>query len=1067
MKTRKRTNVRLLSLVSLMFLMFLMITGTLQAQVTIGDKTAPQPFSLLEITTINQKGGLRLPQLTTAERNALNLSANPTEAKGLVIYNTDNNCIEYWNHLRWVSLCTGNADFTFTDDGGNKVDPTIDPNDRFPAEGDTHGPWTPEGVPPCIASIPYNITVVAGGEYTHVALLDLSTGKFTITMDKNPTSFIRTAIIRITNNCTDEYKDFLFTQDADPSLCQPGVAKPNIVVDPSNKTACSGGAVYMSITNPDATATYIWTFNNVEIARGTWWYADRKGIYRVYVGAVGCMSNASDEINVNTSGSNAPTPAPKITAENDGIICSGMGGITLTASDYGSDAGKVTWFKDGVKKGTGATMYVSSANATATGNDWIAVIADGSCYSLPSNIIHVKTSSSTALTIPNVAINNLDINTVTYCKGGVLNITINNMSAYAGKNVNFIFKNGNDVLEVTKIDDSHYKYIVPPATSGMLFSVTVEESSGTFCNNSVSSAPVELTYSAPSTPVVTSPGTNFLICGATPAVVASSVTGTGYTYVWYKDGVIDVTKTTSSFTTIQPGRYAVVVTTAEGCTTDRSNEVEVKQSGNPAVISILGASTVDKNDVETYTITQETGVTYQWLQGTNGATLVAPSSGTSASYQFTQDGVTAQVKVQATNACGTVIITKDITVTANCTPPSITGGTAANSVINLIEGQTLTLSVNTTGTAPAFQWYKDSSPISGATSATYMKTNVAVSDAGIYKVIVTGSGACSSQTATVDNITVNISKNPASYPIGTGKFEGKTCFDVVETNSGGDCGTLSGRLSQKANFALQATYKQTYTFTSSNYISKIRFYAVDQTGLVIDSIVPGNSTWATGLNLYGTYTATVYYKINLNTTAAGTDRANALTAMLYVVYNDQGAGGGNDKRLELKVSVQDCSCCPGYLAVGKEYVQKTSGYLTGFGSPSSFSTVATYFTATGKDVCFFKADYPYGMASSVSEARNICNTGMFTTDSGIQAMSWRLPNIAELGAINGVATTLSTQPTSISGTTNMKNSPTSGQGAYYWSNTEKDSTTSWGWSYGQGATQMINVSNNVRCVRTQ
>jgi len=1021
-------------------------------------------FSALKVIS-NGNSGLRLPQMTTTQRDVMTDAAFKTnpEARGLMIFNTDNNCLEYWNSTRWISLCTGNADFIFRKDNGEVVDITIDPNNRFPPEGDTHGPWTPEAIPPCINPVPYSMVVVAGIEYTYVTLLDPSTGRFTLTMDENPTANIRTAIVRITNNCTNEYKDFLFIQDANTNLCQPLVAKPIIVVFPNN-TACSGGAVYMSISNPNPTATYIWTFNNVEIARGTWYYANKNGIYRVYVGAVGCMSNASDEININISGTVAPTPAPTITAENNGIICSGMGGITLTSSK--PVQGQVAWFKDGVFQGYGVTKYVTAANASAAGNDWIAVFEHGGCYSLPSNIIRVKTSSLTALPVPNVTINGQNINAVTFCKGGVLNITINNIAAYTGMTVNFIFKNGNEILDVTKIDDSHYQYIVPIETTDILFSVTVEELSGTLCNSSVSSSPVELIYSAPPKPIVTSPGTHFLICGTTAAFIESSIHETGYTYIWYRDGVVVPSITTYSFSTTIPGRYAVVVTTAEGCISERSDEAEVRQSGNPAAVSISGASTVNKFDVETYTISPETGVTYQWANGTNGAVLVAPSSGTSANYEFTQDGVTAQVMVTASNACGTITITKDVTVTADCTPPSITGGTPANSTIKLIEGQTLILSVNTAGTAPTFQWYKNNSPILGATSSTYIKTNVLTTDAGTYKVIVTGSGNCSSQTATVDNIAVIVDKNPANYPIGLGKFEGRTCFDVVETNNGGDCGTLAGRLSQKANFTLQAIYKQTYTFTTNGTVSKIRFYAIDQTELVIDSIVPGSSTWATGTNLNGKYTVTVYYKTNLNTTAAGKDRAHALTAMLYVVYNDQALGGGTDKRLELKVSVQDCSCCPGYLATAKEYVQKTSGYLDVWGSPSNFSTVVTYFTATGKDVCFFKKNYQ-SQASSVTEARAICSSGSFTTDASIKAMGWRLPNIAELGSINGVATNLSSQPTSISGTDNMTSTPTAGQGAYYWSDTQRNSSATWGWSYGQGATQLISVSNHVRCVRTQ
>jgi hypothetical protein len=86
----------------------------LKAQVTIGSIDAPNPFSLLELTTSNVKAGLRLPQLTTAERIALTdspdfLAAMSDEAVGLVIFNTTINCVEYWNGTTWVSMCDCNA----------------------------------------------------------------------------------------------------------------------------------------------------------------------------------------------------------------------------------------------------------------------------------------------------------------------------------------------------------------------------------------------------------------------------------------------------------------------------------------------------------------------------------------------------------------------------------------------------------------------------------------------------------------------------------------------------------------------------------------------------------------------------------------------------------------------------------------------------------------------------------------------------------------------------------------------------------------------------------------------
>jgi hypothetical protein len=76
----------------------------------------PQPFSVLEL--ISNSKGLRLPQLTQAERNAIiqqiNLmsDSDPAKAKaqdlvkGLTIYNTDAECVQYWNSGGWIGAGT-------------------------------------------------------------------------------------------------------------------------------------------------------------------------------------------------------------------------------------------------------------------------------------------------------------------------------------------------------------------------------------------------------------------------------------------------------------------------------------------------------------------------------------------------------------------------------------------------------------------------------------------------------------------------------------------------------------------------------------------------------------------------------------------------------------------------------------------------------------------------------------------------------------------------------------------------------------------------------------------------
>ncbi|NDV47634.1 hypothetical protein D0T49_11305 [Paludibacter sp. 221] len=76
------------------------------AQVTIGADKAPETFSALEV--VSTTGGLRLPQLTTDQRNKLSVSGEDL-AEGLTIYNITTKCTDTWNGTAWVSDCSGGS----------------------------------------------------------------------------------------------------------------------------------------------------------------------------------------------------------------------------------------------------------------------------------------------------------------------------------------------------------------------------------------------------------------------------------------------------------------------------------------------------------------------------------------------------------------------------------------------------------------------------------------------------------------------------------------------------------------------------------------------------------------------------------------------------------------------------------------------------------------------------------------------------------------------------------------------------------------------------------------------
>jgi hypothetical protein len=100
----------------LLGLLGLQMSINLFSQVTIGANKAPETFSILELVS-NQKGGLRLPQMNTVQRNLLAV-ANNTLAEGLQIFNTDSKCVDTWDGIQWISQCNNAGGATVTANNG-------------------------------------------------------------------------------------------------------------------------------------------------------------------------------------------------------------------------------------------------------------------------------------------------------------------------------------------------------------------------------------------------------------------------------------------------------------------------------------------------------------------------------------------------------------------------------------------------------------------------------------------------------------------------------------------------------------------------------------------------------------------------------------------------------------------------------------------------------------------------------------------------------------------------------------------------------------------------------------
>ncbi|MDR1699532.1 MAG: hypothetical protein LBR75_06895 [Prevotellaceae bacterium] len=79
------------------------------AQVTIGSGKVPSEWSLLDLDASVTKKALHLPRLMQeTERDVLIPPFAPNEdAEGILIFNAETKCLDYWNGEKWVSLCEG------------------------------------------------------------------------------------------------------------------------------------------------------------------------------------------------------------------------------------------------------------------------------------------------------------------------------------------------------------------------------------------------------------------------------------------------------------------------------------------------------------------------------------------------------------------------------------------------------------------------------------------------------------------------------------------------------------------------------------------------------------------------------------------------------------------------------------------------------------------------------------------------------------------------------------------------------------------------------------------------
>lgn len=382
------------------------------------------------------------------------------------------------------------------------------------------------------------------------------------------------------------------------------------------------------------------------------------------------------------------------------------------------------WRKGGtnINGATGKTYTITSPVAADAGTyDVVLTSACPSVASLTSGPITLTVNEPPTITAQPAA-------TQTICEGSPVTFTV----TATGTGLSYQWMKG--ATPINGATASSYSINnVAPGDAGT-YSVVISGTSpcvvATSANADLVVNPLPLTITAASTTTFCAGGSVQLDAPTTPVTL---------TYQWYKDNAVIGSATAAAYIATTTGSYTAIITnTANGCS-DTSNAIGVVNAAPAATVTPSTPVAICQGDSVVLKATNPGGLTFQWtLNNTpiTNATLDSFVVYNTGSYRVI-------VSTVGGSGCATTSAPTDITVN----PLPVATATAAGAT-TFCQGGSVTIDANT-GTGLTYQWKKDGTNISGATSASYSATAT-----GSYTVTVTNSNGCKNTSAAVA-VTVN------------------------------------------------------------------------------------------------------------------------------------------------------------------------------------------------------------------------------------------------------------------------------------------------------------------------
>ncbi|WP_159688912.1 Ig-like domain-containing protein [Flavobacterium sp. 9R] len=525
---------------------------------------------------------------------------------------------------------------------------------------------------------------------------------------------VYTVVTTLTNCASDVSSPIVVTANATPSIPVIKAAK--------STSACQGDTVTLHTSSP--TNKWFKDGNEIQGVTSNAYTATASGIYTVEaVNPTGCISGFSTPIVVTI----APYPVvdPIIGATT---ICA-MSTLQLTNA-------------------TAAGVWSSNNTGIASvdGNGLVTGVNPGT---VAINYTLANSSGCTTVVTQNITVTAKPTKPTISAGGSTAFCTPGNVSLTSSySNGNQWYKDGIAISGATAAT------FIATDTGAYTVVTTL-----TNCVSDESDPTVVAANATPSIPII-KVAKSTTACGSDTVTLHTS----SPVNKWFKDGNEIIGVTSNSYTATASGSYTVEAVNTSGCISGFSTPIIVTINPYPVVDPIVGANTVCA--LSTLQLTNAT-VAGVWSSDNTGIATV-DSNGVVTGV----NPGTIAINYTVANSSGcTTVVSQNITVTAKPTKPTISAGGPTNFCA---PGSVTLTSSNPTGN----QWYKDGSPIAGATAATFNATNT-----GTYTLVNTISN-CGSDVS--DPVTVTANPTPVLESItGNSSINIGTTTQLANSTKGG------------------------------------------------------------------------------------------------------------------------------------------------------------------------------------------------------------------------------------------------------------------------------------------